>query len=167
MVQRGVQLPVRLLGSAICTFLCVTGTSVAAEEATQAGIAGEIRAVLAEQEAAWNRGDIDGFMEHYWKSPELTFCSGGKTVRGWTPTLERYRQRYPDAAAMGKTTFSQLEIRSLGPDAAWVLGRWHLQKDEPLGGNFTLILRRIDGRWQIVHDHTSLEDAERVAAPAD
>ncbi len=118
----------------------------------------EIRSLLDAQDAAWNAGDVEGFMEGYWRSPDLTFSSGGKVTRGWETTLERYRTRYPDRAAMGRLTFSDLEITMLGRDGALVLGRWRLERDQPVGGNFTLVLRLIDGRWLIIHDHTSNEE---------
>jgi uncharacterized protein (TIGR02246 family) len=120
--------------------------------------AGEIRAVLAQQAEAWNRGDIDAFMEHYWKSDELTFSSGGQTTRGWKSTKENYQRRYPTREKMGRLTFSQLEITPLGNEAALVLGRWRLEREEPVGGNFSVVFRKIDGRWVIIHDHTSREE---------
>jgi len=115
-----------------------------------------IEAVLTAQAEAWNRGDIDGFMEHYWKSDELTFSSGGETTRGWTNTKENYYKRYPTREQMGQLRFSQLEVTSLGVSAALVLGRWRLARDvSPVSGSFSLIFRRIDGKWVIIHDHTS------------
>ena len=105
---------------------------------------------------AWNRGDVDAFMEHYWKSDDLTFSSGGQTTRGWQATLDGYRKRYPTREKMGRLTLDGLEITPLGDAAALVLGEWKLDRaSEPIGGNFTLVLRKIDGRWVIVHDHTS------------
>src|SRR5262245_25939375 len=116
----------------------------------------EIEAVLTKQAAAWNRGDIESFMEHYWKSEQLTFSSGGETTRGWQATKERYLRRYPTREQMGQLKFTHLEITMLGDSAAMVLGRWHLTRDSsPLEGNFTLVFRRIDGNWVIIHDHTS------------
>ena len=115
-----------------------------------------IEAVLRAQEDAWNAGDVDAFMDHYWKSDDLTFSSGGKTTRGWKATLARYKERYPTREKMGRLTLSGLEITPLDDAAAMVLGQWRLDGlSEPLGGNFTLVLRKIDGRWVIVHDHTS------------
>lgn len=114
-----------------------------------------IRAEIMTQQNAWNAGDIDRFMESYWRSETLTFSSGGKTIRGWQATLERYRKRYPNKSAMGELTFRELEVTMLGDDAAFVLGRWHLKRDKPIGGNFSLVWRRIDGQWRIVHDHSS------------
>ena len=119
-------------------------------------LAVEIKALLIEQVGHWNAGDIDGFMQYYWKSDDLTFSSGGTTRRGWDETLRRYRERYPTPERMGKTTFSGLEVRSLGDTAALVLGRWELEREpDPIGGNFTLVLEKQDGRWVIIHDHTS------------
>ena len=115
----------------------------------------EIEQTLARQDAAWNTGDVEEFMDAYWRSPELTFCSGGRVTRGWQPTLEGYRTRYPDRAAMGRLSFTDLEITPLGDMAALVLGRWHLDRAEPVGGMFTLVMRKEDGRWVIIHDHTS------------
>jgi len=118
----------------------------------------ELHGVLAQQAAAWNAGDIEAFMEPYWQSPDLTFSSGGQVTRGWGPTLESYRRRYPSRDSMGHLTFSDLEITPFGADAALVLGRWHLDRADPVGGAFTLIFRRAGDRWLIIHDHTSPDD---------
>jgi uncharacterized protein (TIGR02246 family) len=116
----------------------------------------EITAILEAQAAAWNRGDVDGFMQHYWKSDTMTFSSGGQVERGWAATLERYRRKYPTPERMGRVSFTNLEMRRLGGRAALVLGAWQLDRppDSP-GGVFTLVFENIDGRWVITHDHTS------------
>ena len=115
-----------------------------------------VESILSAQEDAWNRGDLDAFMEHYWKSDELTFSSGGKTTRGWTETLIRYRERYPTPEKMGRLKLRGLEITPLGDSAALVLGQWNVQREsEPLTGNFSLVVRKFDDHWRIVHDHTS------------
>jgi beta-aspartyl-peptidase (threonine type) len=125
-------------------------------ESSESPISKAIEAVLRLQADAWNNGDIDAFMEHYWKSPQLTFSSGGQTTRGWEATLARYRKRYPTREKVGRLTFEGLEIFPLGTEAALVLGRWHVARDpEALEGNFSLVLRKVDDRWLIVHDHTS------------
>jgi beta-aspartyl-peptidase (threonine type) len=119
-----------------------------------------IRAVLAAQVAAWNRGDLEAFMRGYWHSPDLTFYSGGTITKGWDETLARYRKRYQSGGAdMGKLTFSDLDIEPLSADSAWVGGRWHLEMRDgkKLGGLFTLIFRMMPDGWRIVHDHTSPE----------
>jgi beta-aspartyl-peptidase (threonine type) len=122
-----------------------------------------ITAVITAQAEAWNHGNVQGYMQGYWKSEKLLFVSASGVTRGWQATLERYRQRYPDRAAMGKLVFSDLEITLLGRDAALVLGRWQLQrkregKAETLGGHFTLTLRRFpEEGWRIIADHTSQE----------
>lgn len=120
------------------------------------GAAAEIIKVLEEQDAAWNRGDIVAFVNYYWKSGGLTFSGSNGVTRGWDGLLARYRRSYPDRAAMGKLSFSDLEIRTVAPDAALVLGRWRLdrEKDTP-GGVFTLVLRKFPEGWRVVHDHTS------------
>ncbi len=122
-----------------------------------------IEGVLSQQADAWNRGDLDGFMEHYWKSDELTFSSAGRTTRGWKTTKENYQRRYPTRERMGQLSFGASEVTSLGDSAALVLGRWNLQREPaPVGGNFSLVFRRIDGAWVIVHDHTSQEKVADV-----
>ncbi len=117
-----------------------------------------IRAVLDKQVAAWNQHDLGSFMAGYWKSPELTFFSGGTVTQGWEPTLERYRKNYQaQGKEMGTLDFSDLKIQLLGKAAAFVRGRFHLKMSsgkEPTG-IFTLIFRKFPEGWKIVHDHTS------------
>jgi beta-aspartyl-peptidase (threonine type) len=116
-----------------------------------------IRQVLDAQVAAWNQGDLQGFMAGYWSSPELSFFSGSQRTRGWQATLDRYVDRYQSKGQeMGQLTFRELDIELLGPDSALVRGRWQLKrsKDSP-GGLFTLIFKRLPEGWRIVHDHTS------------
>lgn len=117
----------------------------------------EIQDVLDRQVQAWNRRDLEGFMQGYWRSPNLTFYSGGSTVSGWDETLARYRNRYQSAGnEMGKLEFLDLKIELLGPTAAFVRGRFHLKMSstEP-SGIFTLTFRKFAGGWKIIHDHTS------------
>lgn len=124
--------------------------------ATSDSIQVAVKSILRAQQEAWNRADLEAFMEHYWKSDELTFSSGGKTTRGWTDTLARYRERYPGPEKMGRLKLSGLEISSLGDSAALVLGEWSVERDsEPVSGNFSLVVRKLDDRWLIIHDHTS------------
>jgi beta-aspartyl-peptidase (threonine type) len=117
----------------------------------------EIPQMLEQQAQAWNAGDIDAFMAPYWHSPDLTFSSAGQVTRGWQATLDRYRRRYPTREAMGRLTFSDIEVTQPGPNVALVLGRWRLERTEPIGGGFTLVLRKYAGNWVIVHDHTSVD----------
>lgn len=125
-------------------------------EKQKAKLGGEIKSVLDTQVAAWNRGDIDGFMSGYQRSPELVFVSGASVTRGWQPTLDRYKKSYPTRAKMGVLSFSDLEVEVLSKDAAVVLGTWALKREKDnQGGKFTLIFRRFKDGWRIVHDHTS------------
>ena len=115
-----------------------------------------IRKVMDDQVAAWNRGDIDGFMAGYWRSENLTFISGTNVTRGWQKTLDNYKKAYDTRAKMGVLTFSDLEFTMLSKDAAVVLGSWALkrEKDDPRG-RFTLTFRKFKEGWRIVMDHTS------------
>jgi len=115
-----------------------------------------ITAVLSAQQTAWNGGDVNAFLVGYWHSAELTFSGSSGVARGWDGVLARYKRNYPDKAAMGQLDFSELEFRFLGPDAALVLGRWHLKRDkDDVGGVFTLVWQRFPDGWKIIHDHTS------------
>ncbi len=115
-----------------------------------------IRLVLAAQQAAWNRGDIEGFMDGYAKSDSIRFASGGTVERGWSALLERYHRAYPDQNAMGTLTFDIHDVRVLSPQFAVVFGAYHLQRtnDEPTG-LFTLLFEKQEDGWLAVHDHTS------------
>ncbi len=119
----------------------------------------DIRAVMEAQQEAWNRGDIDAFMNGYWRSTETVFVSGDEVTRGWQTVLDRYKAKYSDREKMGTLTFSDLEIRPLGDDVAVALGRWELKRkiDNP-HGRFTLVFRKTPEGWRIVHDHTSAAD---------
>jgi|SRR5262249_31858985 len=119
----------------------------------------EIRAVLDRQVEAWNRHDLEGFMEGYWKSQELTFFSVGTRRSGWEEAIAGYRNRYQsEGKEMGHLDFSDLQIEMLGRQAAYVRGLWHLTfASGGAGGLFTLIFRKMPGGWRIVHDHTSSE----------
>ena len=108
------------------------------------------------QDAAWNRGDIDAFMEGYWKSPELRFASGGNVTRGWDETNARYHNTYGGPETMGTLVTDDYEIVLLGPDAAVAHGRWKLEGREGTPwGLYTLVLRKMGGEWKIVSDTTT------------
>jgi beta-aspartyl-peptidase (threonine type) len=133
-----------------------TVLSTAKNPAEQAKAA--IQQVLQQQQGAWNRHDLDGFMAGYWNSPELTFFSGANETAGWQSTIERYRKTYQsEGREMGKLEFSDLRIEAMGRDAAFVRGAWHLTMPDGKTphGLFTLIFRRFSDGWKIVHDHTS------------
>ena len=116
----------------------------------------QIQSVLSGQQDAWNRGDIEAFMNGYARSASTVFVSGDDVTRGWETVRDRYRVKYSDRAKMGTLSFSALEVTMLSPDAAVVLGTWRLKRDndEP-HGRFTLIFKRLPEGWRIVHDHTS------------
>ena len=115
----------------------------------------EILAVLNAQVDAWNRGDIDGFMNGYVRSDNLEFVSGGKVTRGWRTVRDRYHRKYDNAAKMGRLTFSDIKYDSLNARHVIVLGRWSLRrKNDNPHGSFELIFRHTPAGWRIVHDHT-------------
>lgn len=115
-----------------------------------------VRTVLDAQRDAWNRGDIESYMDGYARSADITFVSGDTITRGWQTVHDRYKKNYDSREKMGTLTFSDLETRVLSTDAAVTIGRWHLQRtsDQP-HGRFSLVFRRTGQGWRIVHDHTS------------
>ena len=139
----------------ICCYILIAAIVSAAPEQPSNSVA-EIQSVLTNQQDAWNRGDIDGFMNGYAQSASTVFVSEDEVTRGWETVRERYRVKYSDRAKMGTLTFSEVEVTMLSPDAAVVLGHWQLKRanDEP-HGRFTLIFKRLPEGWRIVHDHTS------------
>ena len=129
-----------------------------------------IEVVLDRQERDWNAGDLDGFLRGYWDSPKVVFQSGGDRNVGFESMRERYRKRYKaEGKAMGRVSFTEVEIEPLGSDSAFVRGRWGLvmPDGEKPGGLFTLIFRNLPGQgWKIVHDHTSSTEPPAKPAPA-
>jgi uncharacterized protein (TIGR02246 family) len=112
--------------------------------------------VMDTQCQAWNKGDIEGFMQGYWKSDSLVFVGKDAPVYGWQKTLDRYKKSYPGKAGMGQLTFDIMQVKVLDDTNAFVLGAWHLklEKSAP-GGYYTLWFRKINGEWKIICDHTS------------
>jgi uncharacterized protein (TIGR02246 family) len=147
--------------SAALLLVAIIPLSVAAQSSVKPNkrdgrIIAAVRAVLDAQRDAWNRGDVEGYMDGYARAADTVFVSGDNVTRGWQTVLDRYKKNYNSREKMGTLTFSDLEITPIGNDAAMVLGRWQLQRanDKP-HGRFTLILRRTKQSWKIVHDHTS------------
>ena len=139
-----------------CILLLASGVVFQPGGAAEAAEPNPIRAVLEAQTAAWNRGNIDGFMEGYAHSPKTIFVSGDEVTRGWQTVHDRYARKYDRREKMGTLTFSEIEITTLGEDAAIVLGSWSLlRKDDRPHGKFTLLFRKLPEGWRIVLDHTS------------
>lgn len=115
-----------------------------------------VKATLEAQEKAWNNGDLEGYMQGYWNSVQLKFVGKNGLTKGWKETLERYKKAYPNQAAMGKLSFEFLSQEALTGEHYLVIGKWQLQKEtEVLQGYFTLVLRKIEGKWLIISDHSS------------
>jgi uncharacterized protein (TIGR02246 family) len=154
-----VLLQTRLTVPIIC-HVVIAAFACAAPEQPSNSVA-EIESVLTAQQGAWNRGDIDAFMNGYARSASTVFVSEDQVQRGWDTVRDRYRAKYSDHAKMGTLHFSDIEVTIVSPDAAVVLGRWRLKRtnDEP-HGRFTLLFKRLPEGWRIVHDHTSAASSE-------
>ena len=135
----------------ISLFLFI-GFQVIAQSKTQKQIMG----LLAAQDQAWNNGDIEGFMQTYWKNDSLMFIGKSGATYGWQNTLNNYKRGYPDTSSMGKLHFTLISIQKLSRKYYTVVGKWHLQRTKgDLQGHFTLLMRKIRGKWVIVQDHSS------------
>ena len=116
----------------------------------------EIRRLLAVQTECWNRGDIEGFMQTYWKNDSLLFIGKSGVHFGWQETLNNYKKGYPDTAAMGKLSFDILIVKKLSSEYYYVVGKWMLKRSMgDLSGHYDLLLRKIKGKWYIIADHSS------------
>lgn len=115
-----------------------------------------IRSILQDQQNAWNNGDTKTFMQGYWQNDSLMFIGKSGITYGWQKTLDNYKKRYPDNAAMGKLKFTLLQMKSLSPEYYFVVGKWYLQRSiGNVGGVFTLLFKKINGQWWIIADHSS------------
>ena len=115
-----------------------------------------IMKVMSLQQDAWNKGDIDSFMQGYLKSDELVFSGKSGPVYGWENTKKRYYSSYPNTNIMGKLNFTIKKIRSLSYNSAYLIGEYYLKRSgEDSNGHFTLLWKKIDSNWLIVSDHTS------------
>lgn len=115
-----------------------------------------ILGILDEQTRAWNRGDIERFMEGYWRDDSLMFIGKSGVTYGWTNTWNNYKKSYPDTTAMGKLNFNIISVKRLSSKYYSVVGKWQLQRSiGNLSGHFTLLFKKINGQWVIVSDHSS------------
>ncbi len=140
-----------------CCAACALHSTEKSNAADTQAATTAIKAVLAAQERAWNAADLDGFMHGYWRSDSLVFIGKSGLNKGWQTTLDNYKRSYPTAAEMGTLTFKLERVTVLSPDAAFVIGRWHLARPAvgDLQGAFSLLWRKIDSVWYIVADHSS------------
>src|SRR6185295_9466196 len=115
-----------------------------------------VRTILAQQALDWNEGKVERFMGGYARAESTRFASGGDVSMGWQAVLDRYKRKYPGPAAMGRLTFTNIDVTVLSSDAALAFGHWHLdQGTAQPSGVFTLLFRNTKEGWRIVHDHTS------------
>lgn len=135
----------------IAVFSCLAGNALSQSHDEQA-----IRHLLNKQTIAWNHGDIEGFMNGYWKSDSLMFIGKSGVTYGWNNTLNNYKKGYPDTTAMGQLAFDILVVKRLSPEYFQVVGKWILKRTiGDLSGHYTLLMRKIHGAWVIVADHSS------------
>lgn len=122
----------------------------------QTGNEKKIRALLQQQTEAWNQGNLNAFMQTYWRSDSLMFIGKSGVVYGWQSTLDNYKKGYPDKAAMGQLSFDIIQVKKLSKEYYSVVGKWMLTRTiGNVSGHYTLLLRKIKGEWKIVSDHSS------------
>jgi len=116
-----------------------------------------VKAILHRQADAWNKGDIEAFMQDYWKSDQLQFIGSKGVTYGWENTLNNYKKGYPDKQAMGQLSFDIISVDRLSRKSMMMVGKFYLERDglENLSGHFLLVWKKVKGQWVIVADHTS------------
>ncbi|MFB9862143.1 YybH family protein [Rufibacter immobilis] len=135
----------------VALFICGCASTKSSSTAPQ-----EIEQVMRQQSQAWNEGNLEKYMEPYWRSDSLLFIGKSGLTYGWEKTLQNYRRGYPNPEAMGKLTFTFLHTQKLSKDSYFVVGKWHLLRTiGDLQGHFSLVFRKINGDWKIVADHSS------------
>ena len=136
--------------------LCMGLTSITLAQSDFRSDSSKIVTKLFAQQVCWNKGDIDCFMQTYWRSDSLKFIGKDGITYGWQATIDRYRKKYPDQSYMGSLSFNVLEMEYLGPNTIMLVGKWDLIRAMgDVGGHFTLIWKRIADEWMIITDHTS------------
>lgn len=112
--------------------------------------------MLDTQNQAWNRGDVSGFMKGYWENDSLMFIGKSGVTYGYQNTLENYKKGYPDTAAMGKLTTTQIKMIRVSRQYYFIVGKWYLKRSiGDISGHYNLLVRKINGQWVIVADHSS------------
>ena len=140
----------------IMLMVLIGGSIVSNPLKAQGNVDQQLRNILNEQAKAWNNGDINTFMETYWRSDDLQFLGSSGLTSGWDNTLLRYQRRYPDKQAMGHLTFDVVSVNKRSGKVYSLVGKFHLERDglENLEGYFLLIWQKIRGEWRIVADST-------------
>jgi hypothetical protein len=115
-----------------------------------------ITAMLDKQLESWNMGDIDGFMRSYWNNDSVMYIGKSGVTYGYNNILEKYKKGFPDTSSMGKLSFDILQLKEISPENYFVLGKYTVTRNKGvLQGHFTLIVKKINGQWVIVSDHSS------------
>ena len=116
----------------------------------------EIKKLLDRQNQDWNRGDVEAFMVGYWDNDSLMFVGKSGVTYGYKNTLANYKRGYPDTASMGKLSFTYIDFKRLSPEYYQLTGKYYLTRTiGDASGHFTLLIRKINGKWVIVYDHSS------------
>jgi uncharacterized protein (TIGR02246 family) len=151
--------------AALIALLLLAACNGAAPACDPAAEEASIRHVIADMEAAWNRGDFRGYMAGF-KNPDVVFASRGQFQRDWQGTLDHYVRDYGGAPERrGRLHFWDVRIEMLAPDAAQLISRYRLEGgDHPQDGINTRLMRKVDGRWVIALNHVS--SRENAPLPA-
>lgn len=118
-----------------------------------------IRKLIQQQVDAWNEGNLEKFMETYWKSDWLSFVGSRGPTYGWQATLDNYKKGYPDKKAMGHLDLKVLDLSQIDVKTVLMIGRFELTREiGDVAGHFTLVIQKIKGEWKIISDHSSTEN---------
>ena len=134
----------------IVLILCCTSLQAQTENEKQ------IDRVLDEQLAAWNAGNIEGFMQGYWKNDSVMYIGKTGITYGYNNILQKYKKGFPDKNLMGKLSFNIFHKNELSPHIYFVVGKYRVERNNSiLEGHFTLLFRKVNDRWVIISDHSS------------
>ncbi|MDA0794710.1 MAG: nuclear transport factor 2 family protein [Bacteroidetes bacterium] len=141
-----------ILGIGIFLFSCLGFAQYAVKKSDSLAIVN----ILFQQQADWNAGDIDAFMEGYLKSDQLVFSGASGPIFGWEATRDRYKRTYSDRERMGVLKFDVLHLLALSETVVQLQGKFYLQRTSgDLQGFFTLNWILLNKQWYIISDHTS------------
>ena len=147
-----------ILGLALVTVNCISvradiGDVIVQNDTDYATAKAAIAKVMNDQESAWNNGNLEDFMQGYWKSDSLKFYGSNGLTKGWQNTLDNYKKGYPTKAESGVLNFVINDVSKIEGDNYWVMGEYHLKRDVgDADGVFIIIFKMINGEWKIIAD---------------
>ena len=116
----------------------------------------QIASLLAQQYAAWNARDLDGYMQAFWHSPLLVYISEETVWTGWDPVKANLERTYQNKDTMGHAVLERLQTNVISPETATTVEWWTVYLPAAKVHGFTSSpWRKFPEGWRIVEGHTS------------